>query len=160
MTDSARSGLVIARGLSTLLIVVVACGPHHASTIEGRPDCPMSWSVAPLRSDTVQSTEGKIAGRIVDARNGTSVDGAQVRLTSATGAEDSVLARDGTFEFAPLVVGTYEVRTVRIGYHPRRDTLRLHGTVAMNVTLSIDEAPSDECHGLEVVTRKPWWKFW
>jgi hypothetical protein len=29
----------------------------------------------------------------------------------------------------------------------------------MRVTLSMDRAPSDECHGLDLVTRKAWWKF-
>jgi hypothetical protein len=143
-----------------LLLVTGACSPRHASTGKDRADCPINWSVAPMRIDTVRSTEGGIVGSIVDARTGAPIDVAFVRLGSSTGTSDSVLASDGRFEFAPLVTGTYEMRTIRIGYHPRRDTLRLQSAEALNLTLPMDVAPSDECHGLEVVTRKSWWRFW
>jgi carboxypeptidase family protein len=160
VTFSTRSGLVTARRLSVLPVIAAVCGPHHVSSAKDRTDCPVSWSVAAMQADTISSAEGKIAGRIIDTRTAAPVEGARVRLTSAAGAHDSVVASKGGFAFAPLVAGTYEVQITRIGYHPRRDTLRLQSAETMNVTLSIDQAPNDECHGLELVTRKPWWKFW
>jgi hypothetical protein len=155
-----KSRVVTALGLSLLLSAAMACGPRYASSIGNRADCQIFWSVAPLRADTMRDTEAGIAGSIVDAWSGELVEGARVRLTSISGVHDSVFSRDGRFEFVPLVAGTYVVRASRIGYHPRRDTLRLQSTEAIRVTLSMDQSPSDECHGLDLVTRKPWWKFW
>lgn len=146
----------LARRFARFLVVcaLMGCGPRHPLAREAKADCRRFSSVAPLHAEALQATVGKIAGSVVDARSGEELGGAEVQLRLSTGARDSVFSMDGRFEFAPLVAGRYEMRTMRIGYHPRLDTLNLNPAEELRVTLPMDQPPSDECHGLNLVTHK------
>lgn len=150
--------LHLAALFSVVTVVMGACdGRESAASVR---ECGIAWSVAPLGLDTVAGEAPSLVGSIVDSRSGALVGAALVRLTAASGTRDSIFTLDGTFRFERPRTGKYEIRVMRIGYRPRRDTLHVGDEVSSRITLPIDQAASDECGGLDVVIQKPWWKFW
>jgi hypothetical protein len=81
------------------------------------------------------------------------------------GRDVAVSDSGGAFALATLAVGRVQLRTRRVGYDERLDTLLIpaRGGLLLTVQLNAAWSPTVDCE-ISVVSpqrrKKPWWKWW
>ena len=91
--------------------------------------------------------------------HGDPVAGAEVRLVGAGSPvrTDSV----GAFRLAAPAPGTYTVVARRRGMWPGQDSAVVSAEAGQRLRLALQWPPLDGCGmGMNVIVRKPWWKWW
>ena len=86
-----------------------------------------AWLFADTISGTVKDPSGAV------------IAGARIEITGGTLAQPAVLSSDGlgTFASPDLKPGPYSLRVTRDGFEPLVETIDLHGTVQLGLTLAI-----------------------
>ena len=119
-------------------------------------------SLVPLVTEPgTVADSGTLHGRAIVFSSRLPVPGASVTLLTdpqRKATTDSL----GTFTFTDVPPGTYVLRTRRIGYRTRTDTLHLaHGGGTSFVLALYQQVLDGPCSGFAAVrVRKPWWKLW
>jgi hypothetical protein len=153
-----------------ILAAATLLGPLSCSRYEWVPDDELPAcrnrrepaSSRPLTFDQLSVPESaSLRGRVVMAANQHPVPGATVVLLMnepRTTTTDSL----GAFSFAEVRAGTYVLRTRRIGYQSRTDSLHAPLASGTALVLPLDTQMLDgPCSGFAALrVRKPWWKLW
>lgn len=77
---------------------------------------------------------GRLSGQVTDASTGAPLEGARVLVTGTSLLETT--DREGRYTFRSIQPGHYQVRSLRIGYQPKVDTV----TIARDETAALDFA--------------------
>src|SRR5881396_3044570 len=84
-----------------------------------------------------QQAEGRVIGRVVDARTSAPLSSARVYIV---GTEIGVLTNaDGRYELLGIAAGTHDVRAQRIGYRPSTQTVDVPSSGAATVDFGLGE---------------------
>src|SRR5256886_644583 len=84
-----------------------------------------------------QRDEGRVIGRVVDARTSAPLSSARVYIV---GTQIGVLTNaDGRYELLGVAAGTHEVRAQRIGYRPSTETVDVPSSGAATVDFGLGE---------------------
>jgi hypothetical protein len=156
--------------LRAFLLTTVAIGPLACARYEWVPDyetpaCASSrrpTSTRPIATEPDSAAaNGSLRGRAIVSDSKHAIPGASVTLLAdpqRKATTDSL----GTFTFTDVPPGTYVLRTRRIGYRTRTDTLHLAHAGSTSFVLTLDQQVFDgPCSGFAAVrVRKPWWKLW
>ena len=102
-----------------------------------------------------------LRGRVIQSGRGEPIPGATVTLLTEP-ARTTTTDSAGTFTFTEVPAGAFLLRTRRIGYRSRADTLHLPFTERGGLALPLDTQMLDgPCSGFAALrVRKPWWKLW
>jgi len=156
------------------LLAAVMIGPLACARYEWLPDdqTPVCrnyafeshgpTSLAPLATEPAAvGDSGTLHGRAIAVYNRLPVPGASVTLLTDPQRKTTTDSL-GTFTFTDVPPGTYVLRTRRIGYRARTDTLHLARGDGTSFVLTLDQQVLDgSCSGFMAVRiRKPWWKLW
>lgn len=93
---------------------------------------------------TVQAQAGRISGKITDVASGVPLEGARILVTGTPIIETS--DREGRYTVRSIPPGTYQVRTLRIGYKPSTQSVTVgpSETAALDFALEISPVQLDE----------------
>ncbi len=84
-----------------------------------------------------QQAEGRVTGRVVDARTSAPLSSARVYIV---GTEIGVLTNaDGRYELLGIAAGTHDVQAQRIGYHISTQTVDVPSSGAATVNFGLGE---------------------
>jgi hypothetical protein len=89
-----------------------------------------------------RAQDGRLTGRVIDRSSGEGVAGAQLVVRNLATSRLSRLesGADGGFGVS-LPAGRYELRTDRVGYVTRSDTVSLHGAEEIRLEVALQVAP-------------------
>lgn len=79
--------------------------------------CGCSAFAGPALAQDPPDQPGRVTGRVLDATGGETVEGALIRLTP--GDRTAATGPEGTFAFADVPVGSYQLRVTHLGYAPQ-----------------------------------------
>lgn len=134
------------------LLIVAACARRYETRVE---------SSCPPRAQTTFSRLGGpgVHGIVRDRDTGQPLTQASVQLLP--GPLDAITDSAGVFAFQNIPDGRYVLRTRRLGYQERADTVILQRGVGIEAEVSLTSSAVDRC--FEVVTLRtalPWWHIW
>ena len=114
------------------------------------------------QADSLAPGPGELAASLRAPDGQTTVPGARAHLRPLAGDAGwrnvPVDALTGRLRILDLPVGSYELRTLALGYGPRLDTLHVTEGQGMAVVLRLPRSPTIAPAMIRV--RKPWWKLW
>ena len=123
-------------------------------------ECPEEASRGFFRARTASADSAFVSGRVTDATQESAPPTGLAMALVRVGGHDAVTDANGRFQLA-LPAGRYEVRTLRVGYRPRTDTLTVDAQLSLSLDIGLEQAMLDGCPGfISVVTRERRWRWW
>jgi hypothetical protein len=135
-------------------ISLVACGRRYSTRLE--PGCPAAKATTRVMS--VAATTA-VRGVVRDRDTGSPLQHASVELLP--GIRYATTDSSGVFAFPEVASGRYVLRTRRIGYEARHDTIAIKKLTGIDAQLALTPASVDRCFEvIEIRTPRPWWHVW
>lgn len=131
------------RTVAFAAVFLVACGPRYRTRLE--PICPAAQAVNRLA--TVSETT--IRGIVRNRDTGSSLADAYVELLP--GMRHAMTDSTGAFAFLDVADGRYVLRTRRLGYEERQDTIVVRQRTGINAQLALTPAYVDPCFEMREV---------